>query len=220
MSLAAGTAEAGSAEVAFATARISTSERGDVDVVVVAHAHCPRTMRRVIHAAPNRVLHRESIRVLQHERDDLVSEGDAFGGAGVRNHDVDRQTAGVPRQRIRPDATHLVNLGERRTDGTSRQDGSDLEALLVDPAGGQKSAVDPQSRGSGGLPLVGNRRRRGLADDWCRHQLQTARLDVADNRLGVSTGGGKVDVSSGRKERGGRGDARGQDFRRFSPSPG
>ncbi len=192
-----------------------------MDVVVVAHPHCPRTMRRVVHPAPNRVLHRKSIRVLQHKRDDLVAEGDAFGGAGVGNHYIDRQTTGVPRQRIRSYATHFVNLGESRTDGAGRQDGSDLQALLVDPPDGQKAAVDPQPRCPYEFHLGDTRTPRGPIRDRCRHDLQAARGDVADNRLAVlASGGGGVDVSSGRKERGGQGDARSQDYRRLSPGPG
>jgi len=126
MSLSAGGRGAGSAEVGFPTRGVAASRSGDVDVVVVAHPHCPRTMRRVVHAAPNCVLHPKSIGVLQHKGDDLVSQGDAFGGAGVGNHHIDRQTEGMPWQRIRSHATDFVNLGESRTDGASRQDGSDL----------------------------------------------------------------------------------------------
>ena len=126
MSVSACGRDAGSTEIGFPTRGVSASGGGDVDVVIVAEPAWLRTIGRVVDAAPNRVLHPESARVLQHERDDLVSEGDAFGAAGVGNHHVDGQAEGMPWQRIRSHAPDFVNLGERRTDGTLRQDGSDL----------------------------------------------------------------------------------------------
>jgi len=115
-----------SAVVLFPAGGVSAPGGGDVDVVKVAGHGALRAVGRVVDATPNCILHPESSRVLEHVRDDLVSERDALGGAGVGNDHVERQTLRMPPQRIRSNATDLVNLGEGRADTASGQDGSDL----------------------------------------------------------------------------------------------
>src|ERR1700730_13049597 len=95
---------------------VSAPGSGDVDVFKVAGHGTLRAVGRVIDATPNCILHPESSRVLEHVRDDLVSERDALGGFGVGDHYVERQTLGMPPQWLRPNAADLVNLGERRAD--------------------------------------------------------------------------------------------------------
>jgi hypothetical protein len=57
----------------------------------------------------------------------------------------------------------------------------------------------------------------GLTGDRCRDEFQAARLVFEDDRLVVLASGGRVNVSTGPEERGGNGDAGGQDYRRLSP---
>ena len=95
-------------------------------MVIVAPRAFLRPVGRVVRAAPYRILQTESVRVLQCERHDLVSQSDALSGVRVGDHDVERQTVGMPPQRVRSNTADVVNLGERRADTAGGQDGSDL----------------------------------------------------------------------------------------------
>src|ERR1700744_1952377 len=86
-----------SANVDFSASGIAATVGGDVHVVVVAVAGTRRPARRVVGAAPDDVLQRETIGVLEREPGDLVAESDARCTGRVGNHDVDGQTAGMPR---------------------------------------------------------------------------------------------------------------------------
>ena len=74
---------AGSADVHFTAGGVSAPGSGDVDVVKVTRSRTLCAVGRVVDAAPNGILHPESSRVLQHERDDLISERDALGLLGL-----------------------------------------------------------------------------------------------------------------------------------------
>src|SRR5947209_9115109 len=110
-----------SAEVRFPTCGVAAPGGRHMDVVVVAHPGRLGAARCVVDATPDRILYPESRCVLQDVRDDRVSQSDALGALGVGNHHIERQTEGMPRQRIRSDATDFVNLRERRADAARRQ---------------------------------------------------------------------------------------------------
>src|ERR1035441_9379199 len=116
----------GLANVNLPAGGISAAVGSDVDVVVVAVAGSRRPAGRVIGAAPDNVLQREAVCVLEREPDDLVAERYARGAGRVGNHDVDRQTPRMPWERIWPDAADALDLRERRADAAGGQDRLDL----------------------------------------------------------------------------------------------
>ena len=72
---------------------------------------------------------------------------------GFGNHHVERQTIGMPPQRVRPDTADVLDLREDRADAAGGQDGLDLKATLRGSPDGQYTlglaVVDPVSgRGS------------------------------------------------------------------------
>ena len=93
---------------------------------------------RVEPLSPDHVQYPPPLRIGQGISGDLIAELDALGGVVVRNHHVNRQSVGVPPQRVLPNSTDRRDLAEEHhADGAGRPDGVHLQPGLRCDTGGK-----------------------------------------------------------------------------------